>query len=277
MRLRRQQADHDDEIALAHHRRQIDQRRPLGRHRFGRGVRVSGEQAQTERTGEAHDLAADAAGADDAERAADQAHAHVTGLFGPAALAGQLVLGEQFLRQRHDKGQRRHRHRAAHAVRLVRDDDAVIGTGGQIDRVVADAVARQYAGAHRAVAETGPRDARRVDVDGIVAAQDRRRQFAHRFRDDLPFDVRLGIQYAHRLVAERQFAARIEQIARQPDLEFFHRPILPSSISSCGLPPRQPPAALRRPVPRVARPARAARRCCAKSPASAAPDPARRR
>ena len=87
------------------------------------------------------DLLADAAGADEAERAAGQTLPHETCAIVPATGLHELVLLEEAAGQRKDHRQRRDRDRPAHGDRRVRDDDALGGRGGKIDVVVADTVA----------------------------------------------------------------------------------------------------------------------------------------
>ena len=143
------------------------------RDRRGVGVGIGDDHAPEERPREPEDLLADAAGADEAERAAGQALAHEAGALVPAAGLHQLVLLEQPAGQREDHGQRRHRNRPAHGDRRVGDDDAFRRRGRQIDGVVADAVAGDDLQPAVAAREACRRHARQVDVQAVVARGDR--------------------------------------------------------------------------------------------------------
>ena len=156
----------------------------------------------------------------------------------PARVSRSLI--EQLLRQRQDEGQRRHRHRPAHAVGLVGQQHAVLGAGRHVDRIVADAMPREDARAHGAVAEAGAGHARRIDVDGVVARQFAGVMFVDAFGDELPGDARLAVQHAQRLAPKGRVAGAIQQVAGQPDDEFVHvlspsYPAVRGSLRAYGL------------------------------------------
>ena len=70
------------------------------------GIGIVGDEAHVERLGHAEHLGADIADAERAERAADQADAHVVDALGEAGggLAGQPVLDQQLAGQRQHQG-----------------------------------------------------------------------------------------------------------------------------------------------------------------------------
>ena len=140
-RLVIEQAADDHEIGVAHHRLQRHQFGAERSDRRGIGVGIGCDHAAEERPRKFQDFLADAAGADKAERARGEAKPHEIGAIGPAAGLHQFVLLEQAAGQRKEHGQGGDRDRAAHRDRRVGHDDAFRRRGGEIDIVVADAVA----------------------------------------------------------------------------------------------------------------------------------------
>ena len=219
VRFRRQRAGDADEIGFAEQRFERDeacaQRGEIGRI----GVRVGGKEPHVEDPREAQRLAPDAAGADDAQRAPREPHAHVVGPLVPAAGAGEAILDQQLLRQREHVGERGGRHRSAHRVGRVRDQHAPRRHRGQVDRIEAHAVAGDQLDAQVAAADNGGGHPRRRDVEGVVLRGVGRRERVRDRRQVIPFDARGAVEHAQRRGAERRIAGGRDQIAGEADAE----------------------------------------------------------
>ncbi len=102
----------------------------------------------------------------------------------------------------------------------MRDDDAGAGHRRDVDRIVADAVARDDPQTAIAARYGGVADPREVDVERVVT----RRMVGGDFRNDfgqvIPFESGRAIEDLQRRLAERRFAARIEDVTSETDAEF---------------------------------------------------------
>src|SRR3984957_11520078 len=94
--------------------------------------------------------------------------------------------------------------------------------GGDIDRIIADAVAGDQPRTTGAFSEAGGRDARRVDVDRVVAGQIRRRVFSARLGKKLPADGWIIVQYLQSFAPEGRRPGVVQQVAGQSDQELCH-------------------------------------------------------
>ena len=161
-RLVVQQAADDDEIRLAQQRVEIDLARAEVAELDRVDVGIGGEQLDVERTRHPQQLLADAARADHPERAPGEPHSHVVHPLVPAARAREPVLEEQPAGERQNERQRDRGDRARHRARRVRDDDAGARHRRDVDRVVADAVARHDTQPAIGARDRGGRHARRL-------------------------------------------------------------------------------------------------------------------
>ncbi len=94
--------------------------------------------------------------------------------------------------------------------------------GGHVDGIIADAVPGDQPRAAGAFGKAGARDARRVDVDRVVAGEIRRRDLAGRFGEELPADGWIIVQHAERFASEGRRPGGVQQVAGQSDQELCH-------------------------------------------------------
>ena len=109
----------------------------------------------------------------------------------------------------------------------MRDDDPGARHRRDIDRIVADAMAGHDAQPAIGASDRGLGHPRQVHIERVIA----RRVVGGDDRNDLgqvfPRDVRRAIQYFQRCGSEGRQAARIEDVAREPDVKgFAHRQLL---------------------------------------------------
>ena len=101
----------------------------------------------------------------------------------------------------------------------MRDDDAGARHRRDIDRVVADAVPRDDAQPAIGACHGGGGDPRQIDVQRVVARGVVGGDFPDDFRQVLPLDAGCAVEDGERRGAERRLAARVEDVAREPDLQ----------------------------------------------------------
>ncbi len=231
--LRAQGAADRDEVGGLEQRVEIDQLDPEPVGLGPIGLRIAGEMLHVERLQQPERLLADIAEADRADPLAGQAVAHVLGALVPAPGAGDPVLDEQFLRQGQNEGQDDGRDRPAHAVGRDRQHDAGAGAGLDIDRVVADAEARDDL-----EPPVGARQGRRADPrlehdHPVIARRQVGRDLIELGRQDLPVDQRVGLEEIERGRIEHRAAVGVEDIAGQRDFEPVGGHRVPRSCPGC--------------------------------------------
>ena len=145
--------------------------------------------------------------------------------------AGQAVLQHELAGERQDERQRDRGDRARHRHRRIGDEDAGAGHGGDVDRVVADAVPRDDAQAAIAARDRGGRRARRVDVERVVARGVIGRELRHDLGQVLPLECGRGVEDRERLAAERGLAARVEDVAGDADAELCRHCVISRSLT----------------------------------------------
>ena len=115
----------------------------------------------------------------------------------------------------------------------MRDDDAGARHRRNVDGVVADAVPRHDAQPAIGTRDRGVRNTGHVHVERIVARCMVRGDGGNDLGQVLPLEARRALQEVECRVPEGGSAARIEDVAREPDPEFLaHRHSLLSSTAA---------------------------------------------
>lgn len=135
--------------------------------------------AHPERRGQGEDLAPDVAQPDHPEDAAGAAGSQVIPLHGPPTRARQAIFDQHSQTEREAVGNDAGCDRSPHAARGDREDDVVLGTGVDIDAVVADAETgdegQTIGSPKRRGGDPGGQDQQRVIVAESVARRSRAR------------------------------------------------------------------------------------------------------
>ena len=217
-------------VRLFEQRVLVDHGHAERRHRRLRDIRIAAQQLHSEGLCELEYFLADVADADDAKRAPHQSAAEIIPLLRPASLTSQPVLEEHAMREREHEADHAGCHRTAYAVRRNRQQDTVPGARRHIDRIVADAEARNQfdfsvRGRQRLARHFRRHQAYRVVLGGIL-----RRNFGHFLREKLPFDRRI-LEHLECFFTEYR-AVRCNRVTRYANFEFRHCSSL--APSPCG-------------------------------------------
>ena len=235
-RRRAQRAIDRDEVGAAHHLVEAAHELHVQPAQLlGPDHGVVGDVLHLEGHREAEDLGADVAHADQAERPARQAHAHVAGLLRPASLAREPVLQEQLLREAQHEGDDVGRHRASHAVGRDRQHHAPGGAGRHVDRVVADAESRDEPQALVGAPEAGGDHALEHGAERVVARRELGRDLRHWLLQVRPLDPRVVEDRQDRRIVDRP-AILAHHVGRDRNPQLVHRvaSMSPARIRTCA-------------------------------------------